>query len=265
LSDRCYLRSRSVPAPVNTKRGAEEFERLRRAEIMNPPPEPQKEVPTLEAFSKDFLDTYAETNNKPSEVRMKRCIYKVHLNPTLGKKKLNAIGPREIEGYKTAKLKAGRSAKSVNNDLTILRKTLSVARDWGLIEHIPPFKWMRVQSRSSTSVRTSSVGRSTVRASARVFGGLSAHNATTERMEPAGIEGEGAVVRLAEARGSSRKPKRGSPAGPSGSSRKFAEARCHMSKAILKAARVAIGFGATEIARKLLEIARVSASLGARR
>jgi integrase len=32
----------------------------------------------------------------------------------------------------------------VNKQLTVLRKLLSVASEWGLIEHVPPVKWVRV-------------------------------------------------------------------------------------------------------------------------
>lgn len=61
-----------------------------------------------------------------------------------GRSKLDAIQPREIESFKSAKLKAGLSPKTVNNHLTILRRILSLAAEWEIISHTPPIKWLKV-------------------------------------------------------------------------------------------------------------------------
>jgi len=132
-------------SPVQTKRGAEEFERQLREERLNPSqPDQRKEVPTLEAFSREFLETYCVNNNKPSEIKTKRLTFRIHLLPMFGRKRLDAIGARDIERYKAQKLKAGLSPKTVNNQLSILRKCLDVACDWRIIEHVPRVKWLRV-------------------------------------------------------------------------------------------------------------------------
>ena len=69
---------------------------------------PGKEVPTLRAFASRFLDGYARQNRqKPSGIAAKEMILRVHLVPTLGHKKIDAIkkrrratsqGPPEHEG-----------------------------------------------------------------------------------------------------------------------------------------------------------------------
>jgi integrase len=41
------------------------------------------------------------------------------------------------------KLEEGKAPKSINNYLTILRRTLSIARKWGRIEFVPGFDWMK--------------------------------------------------------------------------------------------------------------------------
>ena len=78
-------------------------------------------------FSNNFLDTYATTNNKASEVGSKRTTFRLHLNPFLGHLPLDQIDAEQIEKYKTQKLKSALSPKSVNNQVTILRKLLVVA------------------------------------------------------------------------------------------------------------------------------------------
>ena len=90
------------------------------------------------------MATYSESNNKPSEVQSKRSILKHHLLPCFGGKRLDVIQQREIETYKSAKLKAGLAPKSVNNHLTILRRILSLATEWGVLTHVPPVQWLKV-------------------------------------------------------------------------------------------------------------------------
>ena len=131
-------------SPVQTKRGAEEYERQLRGSLMQPSEAKKKEAPTLSVFSREFLENYAVTNNKPSEVRMKRSIFKHHLLPAFGRTRIDEIGVRHIERYKAAKLKSGLSPKTVNNHLTILRRCLVVAHDWALLEHVPRVKWLKV-------------------------------------------------------------------------------------------------------------------------
>ena len=131
-------------SPVQTKRGAEEFERQLRSSLLNPTATSKKEVPTLDVFSREFIDNYCGTNNKPSELRMKHSIFKHHLRPAFGHLRLDQIGMREIERFKSEKLKAGLSPKTVNNHLTILRRCLVVAQEWGVLKHVPQFKWLKV-------------------------------------------------------------------------------------------------------------------------
>jgi hypothetical protein len=102
-----------------------------------------KEVPTLEAFQARFLD-YAEVNNKPSTVYAKRWVLREHLVPAFGKRRLDEIGPADIEAYKARKLKDGQAAKSVNNHLCVLRKLLNLAVEWGELSHAPRVKQLRV-------------------------------------------------------------------------------------------------------------------------
>jgi integrase len=132
---------------VNTKMAAENAEREHIQRLLSapstPPPAPPKEVPTFAKFAEEFMATYSEANNKPSEVQSKRTILRCHLLAAFGEKKLDVIQQREIEAYKSAKLKAGLAPKSVNNHLTILRRILSLAAEWGVLTHTPPVKWLK--------------------------------------------------------------------------------------------------------------------------
>lgn len=133
-------------ATVQDKRGAMTEERLIRQALLDGTYRrkgDEKETPTLTEFEAEFIAYYAEANNKPSEVVAKLSIYKHHLVPFFGKLKLNDIGPRELERFKACKIKDGLKPATVNNALTVLRKTLTVAQEWRIIEHVPQFKWLK--------------------------------------------------------------------------------------------------------------------------
>lgn len=124
-------------SPVQTKRGAEEYERQLRAQLLNPTPRPQhKEVPTLEAFAPRFIEGYAQANRqKASGVQSKQSVLKNHLLPLFGKRPLDQITDEQV-----AKLKArlrDRSRKTTNNVLTVLGKLLKVAVKWKLLDAMP--------------------------------------------------------------------------------------------------------------------------------
>ncbi len=137
-------------APVQTKRDAERYEReLRRGMLLGvrATDEDQevkpKEAPTFATFVKLFEATYVKTNNKPSEAETKKTIFKRHLVPAFGRLKLDQIGAKEIEGYKAKKIEKKLALKTINNHLTVLRRTLAVAVEWGDLPTIPLVKWLK--------------------------------------------------------------------------------------------------------------------------
>lgn len=145
-------------SPVQSKRGAHEFEAqlLSSGSSTSTPcssageaKRPPSRVPTLKAFAPEWLTTYAVVNNRRSEVVGKECALRLHLLPFFGNLPLDEIGARDIEHYKAEKLRRvdgerPLSPKSINNHLTILRKVLSTAREWGLISEVPVIRLLRL-------------------------------------------------------------------------------------------------------------------------
>lgn len=137
-------------SPVNTRRGAEQYERdVRQALLSGSFGKEEQQVPTLAEFEERFL-TYAENNNKPSQVHSKKLTLKNHLIPWFGKFRLDEVGLAEVERYKASKLKpkdegTPLSPKTVNNHLAMLRKALNLANEMGVIKHVPRFKMLRTQ------------------------------------------------------------------------------------------------------------------------
>jgi len=135
-------------SPVQTRRGAEEYERDLRQTLLSGKygreEEIDKECPRFDQFADEFLNTYAVVNNKPSEVSAKRVNLSNHLVPVFGKKRLDEISARDVEAYKAAKLKQGLSPKSVNNQLAVLGKMLRTAKKWELLERVPEITLLRL-------------------------------------------------------------------------------------------------------------------------
>ncbi len=97
----------------------------------------KKEVPTLEEFAPTrFIEGYAEANRqKPSGIAAKKTIIRVHLLPLLGSKRLDGITTEDAQRLKVAL--GARSAKTVNNVLTVLNVILKKALEWNVIERMP--------------------------------------------------------------------------------------------------------------------------------
>jgi integrase len=130
-------------APIQNRRAAEAEEQRLRQAILAGPPKETKEIPTLATFSKEFLDVYVRNNNKDSEGTTKRTIYKNHLLPAFGRMRLDAIGPRDVDAFSARKKEEGYDPNTVNNFLTVLRKTLAVAVDYEILTHVPKIRHLK--------------------------------------------------------------------------------------------------------------------------
>jgi integrase len=122
-------------SPVQTRRGAEVYERKLRAELLSPSPR-KKEVPTLQEFAPRFIEGYAKANRqKASGIRAKESIIATHLAPMFGKTPLDQITDERVSRLK-GKLR-DRSGKTLNSVLTVLSKMLKVAVKWKVLDAMP--------------------------------------------------------------------------------------------------------------------------------
>ncbi len=130
-------------SPVSTRRGAEEYERQIRAQLLaGTYGVARGVVPTLAEFAPRFLE-HADTNNKKSSARAKRQILDDHLAPAFGTWRLNQIGAGDVETFKAGRLRAGLAAKTINNILTVLGRLLGLAEEWDVIKRAPKIVWLR--------------------------------------------------------------------------------------------------------------------------
>lgn len=132
--DGVRFRDRRV-APLPSKTGALRWgqERERVLSLGLPDVTEKKEVPTLAAFEKDFIDGYARANQqKHASIVGKTSIFKVHLVPAMGSKKLDEITTADVDALKGRLTEKGRSAKRINDILTVLRTALKIAFEWDI-------------------------------------------------------------------------------------------------------------------------------------
>jgi len=135
------IRKRS---PIQSKAGAEEFERQLRTALIQPARTERKEVPTFSAYAEDFMKTYAVANNKPSERAAKARMLKHQLLPAFGTMRLDEIKTHPIEVLKAELLAKGKSPKLVNNVLACLGKMLRYAHEVELIDFVPRIKLLKL-------------------------------------------------------------------------------------------------------------------------
>ncbi|MFB1484421.1 tyrosine-type recombinase/integrase [Corallococcus sp. RDP092CA] len=159
-------------SPINTRRGAEEYERQVRHALLTgtfgKEQPTEKRVVTLAEFEPRFI-TYSENNNKGSTLISKRQILDDHIRPFFGAMALDSIGLAEVEDFKAAMRKKHSGARArkeapsraalrlrkgsgpppmspryINNTLTVLHKLLTLAQEQGVIAHVPRVKLLKV-------------------------------------------------------------------------------------------------------------------------
>lgn len=133
-------------APVSTKDQALRWGRERERVLLLQPSDQleRKEVSKLEVFSREFMATYARTNNKPSELSSKRTHLDLHILPLLGERRLDEIKARQVERFKAAMLDKGLKPKSVNNSLAVLGKILRYAVEIEEIDVVPKIRFLKL-------------------------------------------------------------------------------------------------------------------------
>ncbi|MBR6145163.1 MAG: site-specific integrase [Treponema sp.] len=92
---------------------------------------------TLEAWSENWIADYVAVNLKPLTLDAYRSVLRRHILPQLGKLKVQAITPAQVQGFYAKMVKDGLSPKTVRNVAAILSKCLTAAVKQGIISFSP--------------------------------------------------------------------------------------------------------------------------------
>lgn len=105
------------------------------------PDKSEGQAPLFERFALDeYLEKYCPANNRPSVIAASEYLLRLHMIPAFSGLRLDQLTAQRIDGYKGQKLAGGLSAQTVYNHLTVLRRILSLAVEWGVLLRVPKIK-----------------------------------------------------------------------------------------------------------------------------
>ena len=113
---------------------AERLSQLNRGEFVEPSGISFNEFKTI------WLDKYAKGEVRPTTLDQYESLYKKHIIPYLGAKKLSQIGVEDIQGFKSALQQKGLGPQMVKHNLRLVRQMLNHAVDWGYLRNNPAKK-----------------------------------------------------------------------------------------------------------------------------
>jgi integrase len=108
----------------------------------------EKEVPTFDDWfnGRFWLEWVVGRKNKPTEVRSKKIIYRIHLKDRFGDKRLNEIDVGEIARFRAELVQRGDlSEKRINNILAVVSKPLKYAVECEVIAKAPKVGLFKVE------------------------------------------------------------------------------------------------------------------------
>jgi integrase len=143
-------------APIQTKRGAEQYERELRQSLLDGThgrkEEVELEAPRLtfnEFVEKRWWPTYPSgAGNRPSTIREKEIHLRVHLKPVLGGMLIQDIRGETVMRFLAALRKQGLSDKTVRNVRATLHKIIVSATEWGVLDAVPRLPRVKVADSS---------------------------------------------------------------------------------------------------------------------
>lgn len=123
-------------SPVQTVAAAKAYERQLVEAEHRLAGKPEK---TFAEFVRVEYKSYALANNSPAEILRKKRVLEYHLLHAFGEMYLRDISAREIDAYKALKLLTLKP-KTVANHLSVLRRALSLAKEYGDVESVPTIR-----------------------------------------------------------------------------------------------------------------------------
>lgn len=134
-------------SPIQNRRGAEAHERKLRNDLDQTFGNGRPLAPTKAPRYVDYVDRWmrddCSARNRPSTLKAKQHALKLHLVPALGALRLDQIREMEVASLVGELRRKGLSPKTTNNVLTMLRHSLTVAVDWGLLRAVPRISPLR--------------------------------------------------------------------------------------------------------------------------
>jgi len=136
-------------SPVQTRRGAEAYERQIRQALLDGSYGKEKEtdVPTLEKFQTEFIAWCRGERQKASGIESKESSLRAHLVPLFGDRRLDSFDAKDQ--VKLRKRFEAKSRSTYNNTATALNSLLQVAVELKVVQQVPfKFRLYKRQDKS---------------------------------------------------------------------------------------------------------------------
>ena len=148
-------------SPVQTKRGAREFEdRLRLEFAAAPEGERTPEVlPTLAEFAEVWQATHVAVHQKPSTQECTKGTLRNHLVPFFGNTRLDEIDRQAIDAFTLQQQRAGLNNGTINAHLSTLRTLLRSAQQQGRLERPVDMRLLPYERSNFDWLRPDEVGQ----------------------------------------------------------------------------------------------------------
>jgi integrase len=131
-------------SPVNSRRGAQEFERQARERLLTGRADPRN-LPRFAEFAEEWFESYVKANNKASFVRTRRTSLDRHVLKFFGTMRLDLITSYQVERFKAQLRGSGYRHSSINGHLNTVSVALRCAVEWGLLQSAPRVKLLPAQ------------------------------------------------------------------------------------------------------------------------
>ncbi len=143
-----YVNGRRIrrKALVQSLEGAVEHEQRIRAEVVqaeNGDGLPLYSGSTFAEYAEVWMTDYVAIANRASTVEEKRSALRSHLLAAFGHLRLHEISTNIVDAQVAVWMRSGMSVKRANNLLTILRRSLRCAVEWGLLQRVPVIRHHR--------------------------------------------------------------------------------------------------------------------------
>lgn len=133
-----------------TKKDAEAFEAQKQIELRIELGTEMRSVPRFEAFSMGEYLTHANLHLKASTMRNRKYILE-ELILFFGDTRLNEIDLKTVERYAMQRMRSDIKPATINTELRVLKRILSVARERGVL--LKPYKFRSLPERGERKVK----------------------------------------------------------------------------------------------------------------
>ncbi len=132
---------------------AERIRSLRLGEEVIPLQKKLKEKWTLAEFMENKYFPWAKAEKNSSTYKRELSIYNTWLKPVLGDRSLKELSPFLIEKLKKVMRDAGRTPRTIEITLALLRFALNKAKDWGFFNKENPVSKVKIPRRDNRRLR----------------------------------------------------------------------------------------------------------------